>query len=268
LDNKWIRDPQSFKADIAWYGRHDSLISYARQLGVYGVQDEGLGEYYPNPADRWAGKKITINNQKISIADFTKETNLFNIAYGLHTLCEFLQSNCSDVSPVPSDSLETLYSTYLAKNISSTDTVIQVTDTTFLNEYGGWEGNHTNVLKLGKELIEYNGVTTTIPYTLLHVKRGFYKTYTVTHNAGDRIDKLQPNCYHGFAPNIPLQDKYAAYYAKLLIDGGMNYIDFDGLESCAYQAQGTYSEKRFFRKVFESNGVGHFRRWLDVYECE
>ena len=63
---------------------------------------------------------------------------------------------------------------------------------------------------------------------------------------------MQPNCYHGFAPNIPLQDKYAAYYAKLLIDGGMNYIDFDGLESCVYQGQGTYSEKRFFGKLFDA----------------
>jgi hypothetical protein len=252
LDNKWIRNPKSFREDLAWYGKHDSLVSYARQLGVYGVQDEGLGEYYPNPANRWDGKKVTIHHQKISIADFTKQPNHYNIAYGLHTLCEFLQPGCIDVSPVPSDSLETLYSTYLAKNVSATDTIIYVTDTTFLNEYGGWEGNHTNVLKLGKELVEYNGVTTTRPYTLLHVKRGYYKTYTAPHTAGDRIDKLQPNCYHGFAPNIPLQDKYAKYYAKLLIDGGMNYIDFDGLESCAYQGQGTYSEKRFFRKLFDT----------------
>ncbi|MFS2186239.1 hypothetical protein ACCC92_06165 [Mucilaginibacter sp. Mucisp84] len=252
LDNKWIRDPKSFKADLAWNGRQDSLVSYARQLGVYSVQDEGFGEYYPNPADRWGSKRIMVNHQKISVADFTKQTNAHNIAYGLHTLCEFLQPNCSDVSPVPSDSLETLYSTWLAKGISAADTIIRVTDTTFLNEYGGWEGNHTNVLKLGKELIEYNGVTTTQPYTLLHVKRGFYNTHTAAHSAGERIDKLQPNCYHGFAPNIALQDKYAEYYAKFLVDGGMNYIDFDGLESCAYQAQGTYSEKRFYRKLFDA----------------
>ena len=251
-DGKWIRDPKSFKADLAWYGVHDSLISYARQLGIQAVQDEGLGEYYPNPANRWGNKKINFTHRNVSIADYTKETNQYNIAYGLHTLCEFLQSYNSDVSPVPSDSLVVLYSTLLDKNISATDTIIIVSDTTFLNEYGGWEGNHTNVLKLGKELIEYNGVTTKPPYTLKHVKRGYYKTIAAPHTAGNRIDKLQPNCYHGFAPNIYLQDKYAEYYAKLLVDGGMNYIDFDGLESCAYQAQGTYSYKRFFRKLFDT----------------
>jgi len=251
-EGKWIRDPKSYRADLAWYGVHDSLISYAQQLGVHAVQDEGLGEYYPNPANRWGNKKINFSHGNISIADYTKQTNKHNIAYGLHTLCEFLQSYNSDVSPAPSDSLVVLYSTHLAKNISTTDTIISVTDTTFLNEYGGWEGNHTNVLKLGKELIEYNGVTTKPPYTLKHVKRGYYKTIAASHAVGNRIDKLQPNCYHGFAPNIYLQDKYAEYYAKLLVDGGMNYIDFDGLESCAYQAQGAYSYKRFFRKLFDT----------------
>ncbi len=256
-DGKWIRDPKSFRTDLAWYGVHDSLISYARQLGIHAVQDEGLGEYYPNPENRWGNKKINFSDATMSIADYTRQTNRHDIAYGLHTLCEFLQSYNSDVSPVPSDSLIVLYSTLLDKNISATDTIIYVTDTTFLNEYGGWEGNQTNVLKLGKELIEYNGVTTTLPYTLRHVKRGYYKTVAAPHIAGNRIDKLQPNCYHGFAPNIFLQDKYAEYYAKLLVDGGMNYIDFDGLESCAYQAQGAYSYKRFFRRLFDTfNSLG------------
>ncbi|NLR78002.1 hypothetical protein [Chitinophaga eiseniae] len=259
---KWIRDPSTFKTDIAWSGVHDSLISYARQLGIQSVQDEGLGEYYPNPANRWGNKKVDFKHSNMSIADYTKQTNKHDIAYGLHTLCEFLQPHNSDVSPVPSDSLVVLYATFISKNISATDTIIYVSDTTFLNEYGGWEGNHTNVLKVGKELIEYNGVTDVSPYTLKHVKRGYYNTIAASHSAGDRVDKLQPNCYRGFAPNIYLQDKYAEYYAQWLIDGGMTYVDFDGLESCAYQAQGTYSYKRFFRKLFDtyhSLGGGYLR---------
>lgn len=251
-EGKWIRDMSAFRTDMAWYGKHDSLISYARQLGIRAVEDVGLNEYYPNPANRWGGKKIDFSHDSISIAEYTTQTNQYGIAYGLHTLTEFLQSFNSDVSPVPNDSLVVLYSTFLDKNITATDTIICVSDTTFLNEYGGWEGNYTNVLKLGKELIEYNGVTTKPPYTLGHVKRGHFKTVAAAHRTGDRIDKLQPNCYGGFAPNIYLQDKYAKYYGKLMVDGGMNYVDFDGLESCSYQAQGAYSYKRFFRKLFDT----------------
>lgn len=250
INGKWIKDPAAYRPDIAWWGVHDSLISYARQLNFKAVQDEGLGEYYPNPADRWANKKINFSNGSISIKEYTDQTNREGIAYGLHTLCEFIQPHSSDVSPLPNDSLCTMLSTTVTKEIQPTDTIITVADTSYLNEFGGWEGNHTNVLKIGKELITYSGVTKTKPYTLLNIKRGSYSTPVTIHKKGEVIVKLQPNCYRGFVPDMRLQDKYAEYYAHLLKDGGMNYIDFDGLESCMYQGHGQYSFKKFFRKLF------------------
>lgn len=252
VDGLWIRDPKSYRADIAWSGRHDSLVPYANRLGIKGVQDEGMGEYYPNPADRWAGKNITIAGKQIPIAEYTKQTNASGIAYGLHTLCEFIQPHSSDVTPVPSDSLCLVLRTTIDNDLTPTDTTIQVADTSYLNERGTWHDNNTNVLKIGKELLTYKGVTTTKPYTLTGVKRGAYKTVAQAHAKGSLLGKLQMNCYHGFVPDINLQDKYAEYYADLLVDGGMNYVDFDGLESCMYQGHGQYSFKRFFRHLFDS----------------
>jgi len=249
-EGKWIRNPESFRADVAWWGRHDSLISYCNQLGVKAVQDEGLGEYYANPADRWAGKTINYGGKQIPIAEFTKLTNENGIAYGIHTLCEFLQPHCSDVSPVPNDSLCLVLRTKIVTNVSASDTAICVADTSWLNEHGTWHCNKLNVLKLGKELLTYEGVTTTKPYTLTGVKRGAYKTVAQSHKAGTQLGKLQMNCYNGFVPDMNLQDDYANYYAKLLIDGGMNYVDFDGQESYMYQGHGTYSFKRFYRELF------------------
>lgn len=57
-----------------------------------------------------------------------------------------------------------------------------------------------------------------------------------------------------------LQEVYVDYYGKWLKDGGMDYIDFDGLESCIYQGHGQYSFKRFYGKLFESyqKNVGKF----------
>jgi hypothetical protein len=263
-EGKWIRDPNAFRPDIAWWGNHDSLASYAKQLGLKAVQDEGWGEYYPNPANRWGKKKISFRNgAEMSIAEYGALMKKNDIRYGLHTLCEFLQpNNNSDVSPVPSDSLAIMMRTTITKNLSAADTIITVADTSYFNEFGGWEGNHTNVLKIGKELIEYNGITKTKPYTFLHVKRGFYGTQRGSYTAGTTIVKLQPNCYHGFAPDMNLQEVYADYYGKWLTEGGMDYIDFDGLESCIYQGHGQYSFKRFFRKLFGSykqNGGDYLR---------
>jgi len=199
----------------------------------------------------------------MSIPDYGALMKKNGIRYGLHTLCEFLQpDNNSDVAPVPSDSLAIMQRTSITKDITDQDTIITVADKAYFNEYGGWEGNHTNVLKIGKELIEYNGITESRPYTFLHVKRGLYGTKKGFYKKGTPIVKLQPNCYHGFAPDMNLQKEYADYYGKWLTEGGMDYIDFDGLESCIYQGQGQYSFKQFFRNLFDSyakNGGNYLR---------
>lgn len=251
-NGKWVKDPASFRTDIAWWGAHDSLISYANQLEIKAVQDEGLGEYYVNPADRWAGKRVTLNGEKVAISEYTKQLNENGIDYGLHTLAEFVQPHSSDVSPIPNPGLCTVLRTQIERTVSASDTVICVADTSYLNEHGAWDDNRTNALRLGQELITYKGVTTRKPYTLTGVKRGAYKTQPMSHVAGEELVKLQVNCYQGFIPGIQLQDEYADFYAKWLIDGGMNYIDFDGYESFTYQGHGHYSFKRFMRKMFDT----------------
>lgn len=258
-NGKWIKDPASFCADIAWSGKHDSLVSYAVQLGIRGgIQDEGLGEYYIDQKDRWQNKKVTLNGERRPITDLTKETNKYGIGYGLHTLCEFTQGHSSYTQPEPHDNLCTMLRVQLTNDINAIDTVLYVADTSYLNERGSWDDNNTNALKIGKELITYDGVTTTKPYMLTGVKRGAYKTTAQPHTSGEMVAKLQLNCYRGFIPDIYLQDEYADFYAKLLVDGGMNYIDFDGYESCVYQGHGQYAFKRFtgelYRKFLEYGG--------------
>ncbi len=251
VDGKWIKDPAAYRPDIAWGGVHDSLISYAKQIGFKAVQAEGIDQYFVNRGNRWAGTTVKFSNSSMPISEYTKLTNKEGIAFGLHTLTNFVQPHTSDMKPVPNDSLCAILRTTIINNIDVTDTIICVADTSYLNESGGWHDNKTNVLKLGKELIKYSGVTTTVPYTLMNIKRGQYSTFPTAHRSGDTISKLQPNCYAylGFVPNMALQDKYADYYAHLLKDGGMNYIDFDGLESCVYQGHGHYSTKRFLRRL-------------------
>lgn len=254
VNGKWIKDPAAFRPDVAWYGPHDSLAAYMRRLGVKNVQDEGWGEYYPNFENKWGHNRIGFTGgRSATLPEYGAQLKAAGIRYGLHTLCEFLQpGNNSHVAPVPSDSLAIMQRTRISKTLSSADTVITLEDTCYLNEFGGWEGNHTNVLKIGKELIEYESITTTYPYTLKNIRRGLYGTARGTYPAGTEIVKLQPNCYRGFAPDLDLQDSYAGFYGRWLTEGGMDYIDFDGLESCMYQGHGQYSFKRFFRRLFDS----------------
>ena len=259
IDGKWVKSPLAAKPFLAWYGVHDSTVSYARQLGFEAIQDEGMGEYYYNPANRWDDKRVDFSGgRSMDIAAYTGLTNKAGIAFGLHTLCEFIQPNSSDVTPRPSDSLCRVGSTVLAERIGAADTIITIADPTYLRESGGWENIYRNVLKVDKELIGYGGVTASASYTLLKVERGWGKTQPGVHAAGDSIHKLMPNAYAGFAPDIFLQDKYAKDYARLLNEGGMDYIDFDGLESCWYQGHGQYSIKRFYDTLFRH--LNHYIR--------
>lgn len=255
VNGKWIKDPARFIPDVAWYGNYDSCLSYTQQLGFKAIQAEGLGEFYPNLANHghinW---RIPFSTGKTSIKEFTNQANKHDIFLGLHTLNNFLQNNISsDVSPVPNDSLYVLLTKKLSNNINATDTNITIDDAKYMEEYGGWEGHTTNIIKIGKELIYYKGVTDTKPYTLQNVKRGFWKTNATSHEKGEVVEKLQTNCYGGLVPDIFLQDKLADYYAQLSHVNGMYYIDLDGEEGFTYQGHGNYAFKRFFRRFFEQS---------------
>lgn len=252
VNGKWIKDPSAYKPDIFWTGVHDSLISYAKQIGFKAVQDDGIDYYFVDRANRLANRKVKFSNCSMPISEYTRLTNKDGIAYGLHTLCEFIHPHSSDLTPIPNDSLCTVLRTTITNKIDINDSIFCVADTSYLNESGGWYDNKAaNILKLGKELIKYSSVTTTFPYTLTGVKRGVYGTIPAVHHPGDIISKLLPICWGDFIPDMNLQDKYADFYAHFLKDGGMNYIDFDGLESCLFQGHGQYSFKRFFRILFE-----------------
>ena len=257
LNGEWVKDPARYIPDVLWVGSvYDSAISYTHQLGFKGIEGWSLGEYYPDRGDNGnIPLKIPLTTGKESIKEFTDKSNAKGIVFGLHTLLDFLQPGISsDVSPVPNDSLCYLQKRVLMKNVSDTDTDIIINNPAYLDEIAGWEGHpkNANVIRIGKELLHYMGVTKKSPCTLLHVARGYWNTKASTHKAGSIVYKLQTNCYGGLAPDIFLQDKYADYYANLFKKQGMHYIDFDGEESLFYQGYGEYSVKRFFRRLFET----------------
>ena len=252
MDGKWVRDPAGFKPDIAWGGPHDKFVEYATALGLKGCQDEGQGEYYANPADHWQGKRVGFaDGRSLTYKEFTDSAK--EVKYGLHTLCLFLQGGrCTDVTPVPSEHLQMVCRTKLAKDISPADTEIIVTDPSFLAEPGTWpNGDDGNYLRIGGEMLKYDGISDTAPFTLKGVKRG-HASPAVAHKAGDEVVKLQQNCYNGFVPDMKLMLDYADYYAKVCAENGMEYIDFDGYESLMYQNHGYYAMQVFNHRLFDT----------------
>jgi hypothetical protein len=264
LNGKWVKDPAAFVPDAMTSGNlNDSIVSYTHQLGFKAISlyDQGFIR-----ADRANGgyldgknferKPIRLTAGSVSHREFSEMAAQRGLLIGRTPITTALAPGTKDASPVPSDSLCYQQKRLLARAIGPTDTLLYVDDPTYLDEIASWEGHSTNlnILKIGKELIYYLGVSDTAPYRLLNIKRGYWNTTPASHAASDTIYKLQVTInygYDGLIPNLQLQDEIAKYYADVCHINGLAYYDFDGQEFLFNNGHGYYSVKRFFHTLFD-----------------
>lgn len=261
---RWVKDPTSFEPDV-WVsgGGYDSIASYTRQMGLHGVHAYDLGFLRP---DRGNGglidgrngerKPIRMASGNLSHREYADLLARDSIILGRTTITNSLAPGTMDCSPVPSDSICIQHRRFLTAPVSAEDTLIYIDDPTHLEEIACWEAHdkELNMVRIGKELIHYLGVTTTPPYRLLNVTRGYWNTVAAPHDAGDAVDKMQVTVgwsYAGLVPNLELQDEIGRWYAATARQCGLGMYDLDGQEFLFHSGFGTYSVKRFFRSVFE-----------------
>jgi len=275
IDGKWIKDPAAFVPDAMTAGNlNDSIIIYTHRLGFKAISLYDQGFLRPNRGNdgyidgkNFERKPIKMTSGNLSHKEFSALAAKYGIIIGRTTITNSLAPRTRDASPVPSDSLCYQQKRLLINNIDANDTIITVDNPKYLNEIASWEGHcaNLNMIKIGKELIYYMGVSDKPPYRLLNVKRGYWKTIPSNHQSGDTIYKLQVTVnygYDGLIPNIELQDKIAEYYADVCKINGLAYYDFDGQEFLFNNGHGYYSAKRFFHKMFDRGkkiGVPYIR---------
>ena len=264
INGKWVKDPARYIPDVTTSGGlYDSTIAYTSRLGFKAIEANDLPMFKPDRGNKgyidgknFKRKPFKFTSGNKSHKEFTDLSNPLGILVGRHTITTSLAPGTKDASPVPSDSLCFQQKRILVRDISPTDTLIEVNDPTYLDEIASWEGHckDLNMVKIGKELIHYLGVSETPPYILKNVTRGYWGTGASAHQKGDTIYKLQVTIdygYQGIIPNIFLQDKIAEYYADVSYINGMYFMDLDGEEFLFDQGHGYYSVKRFFRKMFD-----------------
>lgn len=264
VNGKWVKDPAAFVPDaITSGGLYDSIVPYTSRLGFKAISlydqgflrpDRGNEGYIDGRNFEKKPLKLTAGNK--SQKELAEMAAKYGITVGRTPITNALAPGTRDASPMPSDSLCYQQKRLLATGISPTDTIIIVDDPKHLEEIASWEGHskNLNMIKIGKELIYYLGVSDKKPYRLLNVKRGYWNTIPAYHKALDTVYKLQVTInfgYDGLIPNMGLQDKIAEYYADVCYINGLGYYDFDGQEFLFNNGHGYYSAKRFFRKMFE-----------------
>lgn len=264
LNGKWVKDPAAFVPDaITSGGLYDSIIPYTARLGFKAISLYDQGFIRPDRGNEgyidgknFEKKPLKLTSGNKSHKEFSEMAAKYGIVIGRTPITSSLAPGTKDASPVPSDSLCYQQKRLLVKSISPADTIIMVNDPKHLEEISSWEGHakNLNMIKIGKELIYYLGVSDKEPYRLLNVKRGYWGTKTANHQANDTLYKLQVTLnygYDGLIPNMELQDKIAEYYADICHINGLAYYDFDGQEFLFNNGHGYYSAKRFFRIMFE-----------------
>jgi hypothetical protein len=264
IKGKWVKDPAAFVPDaITSGGLYDSIISYTSRLGFKAISLYDQGFIRPDRGNKgyidgmnFEKKPLKLTSGNKSHKEFAAMAAKYGITIGRTPITNALAPGTKDASPIPSDSLCYQQKRLLANNISPTDTIITVDDPKHLEEIASWEGHskNLNMIKIGKELIYYLGVSDKKPYRLLNVKRGYWDTTAASHKAQDTVYKLQVTInygYDGLIPNMGLQDKIAEYYADVCYINGLGYYDFDGQEFLFNNGHGYYSAKRFFCKMFE-----------------
>lgn len=264
VNGKWIKDPARYIPDVSTKGNlFDSTVAYVTRMGFKAIHANELPYFkvdrnnngYIDGKD-FETKPFHFTSGNKSHKAFTDISNPKGVLMGRHTINTALAPGTKDASPVPSDSLCYQQKRILMKVISATDTIIEVNDPSYLEEVGGWEGHasNLNMIKIGKEIIYYQGISKTPPYTLQRVQRGYWNTVASNHHVGDTIYKLQVTLnygYDGLIPNIFLQDAIAEYYAEVSSINGTHFFDLDGQEFLFDTGHGYYGVKRYFRKMFE-----------------
>lgn len=261
INGHWVKDPAAFAPDVLTSGvQYDSIISYTKQLGFPAIHAYDLRFIHPDRSndgflDLKRPTPFRMASGDLSTIEYSKLAAKEGLMLGRVCITNSLAPGTKDASPVPSDSLCIQFRRHLAADISPTDTVITVDDPTYMDEIGGWEGHceSLNIIKIGKELIHFLGISDTAPYRLKNVTRGYWGSEPASHKAGDNLDKIQVTVeygYDGLIPNLVLQDEIARLYAHMAKNTGITLFDFDGQEFLFDQGHGYYSTKRFFREMF------------------
>jgi len=264
VNGKWVKDPSRYLPDalVTDGNLYDSIVSYVSQMGFKSIETGVYPFFKVDRANKgyidgkdFESKPFHFTSGNKSHKEFAAISNPLGVYIGRHNITTAMAPGTKDASPVPSDSVCCLQKRVLAKSISATDTLIIVDNPKYLEEIAGWEGHskNLNMIKIGKELIYYFGISKTSPYALLNVKRGYWGTNPDSHKTGDTICKVMVTIefgYDGLIPDMYLQDEIAEYYADVSFINRLYFWDFDGQEFLFDTGHGYYGVKRFFRKMF------------------
>jgi hypothetical protein len=168
-------------------------------------------------------------NGKADLKAMLTKIKQAGITPGCHFLHSHIGRDSKYVTPKPDRRLNLLRIFTLAKPLGETDTTIHVQQNPIHSTMAG----NRRVLKIGTELVSYEGYTTTPPYTFHGCVRGIDNTTVNAMPEGTMFGLLDVSEFGATSVYIDqysdLQDEVADGIADLW-DAGFEFIYFDGSE--------------------------------------
>ncbi len=223
---------------------NEERIRYAGRAGVSGI-------YFSDLLDRWGHFRVDRNNFPgglEEVAALSEKAEALGTNVGTHTLSNFIHTFDPYVTPVPHDHLLVMDKTVLTASISAEDTCLFVRDA---NNFA--TGSTLNVLRIGNELITFESFDTE-KLCLTGCVRGAFDTAAEAHPEGSAVARLWDHGYRTLFPDIHLQKEMADALGRLIRDGKLRRMSFDGLEGCAYTGAGEYAMADYVQRVLNITG--------------
>ncbi|MCG8305783.1 MAG: hypothetical protein MI975_00230 [Cytophagales bacterium] len=249
LDGQWAKtNPRSSASYlIMGFGENnlDDMIDIAKKAGLkylyHGGPFKTWGHFQLNEMgfpDNWQSMKRCVDRAKNE-----------GIELGVHTLSNFITTNDPYVTPVPDKRLAVVGRSELTLDVNSHDRSIGIKSPDFFNQM---ENNNLHAVVVGDEIIRYERVSDSAPWTLINCQRGAFHTKATAHKAGEEIRKLMDHGYKTFLTNSELGDEVAVRLADLFNKTGLKQISFDGLEGNWSTGMGQYGRQLFVKKWYDN----------------
>ncbi len=243
----------------------DAMLEYTRRLGFPAL-------YHSGPFRTWGHFDLLEDlfpNGRPGFRRCVEKARAMGLRVGAHTLTNFITTNDPFVTTAANKGLMAAGIGVLQKDIDASATEI-VVDRQDLFEQ---ESTLHSVL-IGNEIVRYQDVAGTGPFTLTNCVRGAFETKAVPHAKGEGAKMLMDHPYKTLFPDWPMQEELIANLAGFFRETGAAQMDFDGHEGTCYLGRGDYGHVHFVESflgqvghlvVNGSSNIGHFYWHFNSY---
>ncbi len=209
----------------------EKWIGYCKSVGFNQIDNHGGADDFFSFGD------FELNRNKwpegwAHFARINERLHQQGISSVLHTYAFFIDKRSVYVSPVPSEDLACFRKFTLKKPLNENDSIIEVNEPlTDISLFTGFHVRNSVTLRIGTELIEFSGVSSSPPFRFTGCKRGANHTKISSHAVNDTAYHLK-ELFGKFvpAPETKLFSDVARRTADIVNDCHFDGIYIDAID--------------------------------------